>query len=48
MPKFNEWYDNLPPHTKEYLNKQAIWTDMDLAKFALIAFFTGVIVGWIL
>jgi len=25
-----------------------IWTDMDLAKFALIAFITGIIVGAIL
>jgi hypothetical protein len=25
-----------------------IWTDMDLAKFALIAFVAGVIVGWIM
>jgi hypothetical protein len=25
-----------------------IWTDGDLAKFALIAFIAGVIVGWIM
>jgi hypothetical protein len=25
-----------------------IWTDLDLAKFALIAFVAGVIVGWIM
>jgi hypothetical protein len=25
-----------------------IWTDMDLAKFALIAFVSGVVVGWIM
>ena len=25
-----------------------IWTDGDLAKFALIAFITGVIVGWVM
>lgn len=24
-----------------------IWTDMDLAKFAMIAFVAGVVVGWI-
>ena len=24
-----------------------IWTDMDLAKFAMIAFIAGVVVGWI-
>ena len=27
---------------------QQIWTDMDLAKFALIAFIAGIVVGWIL
>jgi uncharacterized membrane-anchored protein YhcB (DUF1043 family) len=26
----------------------AIWTDWDLAKFALIAFVVGVIVGWLM
>jgi hypothetical protein len=25
-----------------------IWTDMDLAKFALIAFVAGIVVGWIM
>jgi len=25
----------------------AIWTDMDLAKFALIAFVAGVFIGWL-
>ena len=25
-----------------------IWTDVDLAKFALIAFVAGVFVGWIM
>ena len=24
-----------------------IWTDLDLAKFALIAFAAGVVVGWV-
>jgi hypothetical protein len=48
MAKFNEWYNNLPEHTKTYLNTQAIWTDKDLVKFALIAFFVGVLIGWIL
>ena len=26
---------------------QQIWTDWDLAKFALIAFIAGVVAGWI-
>ena len=45
MNKWDGWYDSLPKHTHAYLNHQAIWTDMDLAKFALIAFVTGIIVG---
>ena len=48
MNKWQQWHDSLSPNTKEYLESQAIWTDMDLAKFALIAFVTGVIVGAIL
>lgn len=35
-------------HTEKYLNTIAIWTDMDLVKYALIAFVTGIIIGWIL
>jgi hypothetical protein len=45
MNKWQQWYDNLSPSTKEYLKGRAIWTDMDLAKFAFIAFIAGVIVG---
>ena len=45
MSKWTQWYDSLTPSTKEYLKGRAIWTDRDLAKFALIAFIAGVIVG---
>jgi hypothetical protein len=45
MNKWQQWHDNLSPLTKEYLKGRAIWTDRDLAKFALIAFIAGVIVG---
>ena len=30
------------------LPDSAIWTDMDLAKFALIAFIAGLLIGYIL
>ena len=36
---------NLPNSIKEYGYNHAIWTDIDLAKFALIAFAAGVVVG---
>jgi hypothetical protein len=29
------------------LPARQIWTDQDLAKFAMIAFVAGIIVGWI-
>jgi hypothetical protein len=45
MNKWNTWYDSLPAHTKEYLKGQAIWTDRDLARFAVIAFVAGIAVG---
>jgi len=47
MNKWNAWWDSLSPHTKEYLKSQPIWHDSDLAKFAMIAFVAGVVVGWI-
>jgi hypothetical protein len=30
------------------LSIKQIWTDMDLAKFALIAFVAGIVVGWLM
>ena len=38
---------NLPNSIKEYGYNHPIWTDIDLAKFALIAFVAGIVVGWI-
>ena len=35
-------------HDPYNLPARQIWTDMDLAKFAMIAFVAGVVVGWIL
>jgi hypothetical protein len=45
MNKWTQWYDSLSPSTKEYLKGQAIWTDRDLAKFAMLSFIGGVVVG---
>jgi hypothetical protein len=45
MNKWAQWYDSLSPTTKEYLKGRAIWTDRDLARFAVIAFTVGVVVG---
>jgi len=48
MNKWDGWYESLPKNTQEYLNHQAIWRDSDLAKFAMIAFVAGVVVGWLM
>jgi hypothetical protein len=39
---------DLPTSVEQYGMHNTIWTDMDLAKFALIAFVAGVVVGWIM
>jgi hypothetical protein len=42
----SKWKPNkLPNSISEYGFTHAIWTDVDLVKFALIAFIGGVIVG---
>jgi len=45
MNKWQQWYDSLSPNTRAYLKTAAIWTDLDLAKFTIIAFVAGIIVG---
>jgi hypothetical protein len=45
MNKWTQWYDSLSPSTQEYLQGRAIWTDRDLAKFVMIAFVLGIVVG---
>jgi hypothetical protein len=35
-------------HNPYKLPARQIWTDMDLAKFALIAFAAGIVVGWVM
>jgi hypothetical protein len=42
----SKWkFGKLPNSISEYGFNHAIWTDIDLAKFALIAFTVGVVVG---
>jgi hypothetical protein len=48
MNKWTQWYDSLSPSTREYLQGRAIWTDADLAKFAVFAFVLGAILGKVL
>jgi len=42
----NKWKPgDIPTSTEQYGIHDAIWTDMDLAKFAMIAFVAGIIIG---
>jgi len=45
----NKWKPgDLPKNIQEYGYNHQIWTDLDLAKFAMIAFIAGVFVGLVL
>ena len=45
MNKWQQWYDNLPKNTQQYLATQAVWRDVDLFKFSAIAFVVGFALG---
>jgi ElaB/YqjD/DUF883 family membrane-anchored ribosome-binding protein len=47
VSKLSEWYDSLPEHTKQYLNRQPIWHDSDLYKSLAIGAVVGFIVGFL-
>lgn len=50
MSKLNDWYENLDPKTKAYLEKQPIWHDRDLIKASIggvaVGFIIGLVVGY--
>jgi hypothetical protein len=46
--KLEQWYDNLPVHTKEYLKKQAVWHDLDMFKAFAVGIVFGIIIGVVL
>lgn len=43
--KWDNWYDSLPSHTKEYLKNQPLWHDRDMAKAFAWGLFFGFLVG---
>lgn len=43
--KHQQWWDNLDPRTREYLNKQPIWHDRDLYKALAVGTVIGIIIG---
>lgn len=45
--KWELWWDNLDSRTKQWLEKQPIYTSKDYDKAVVIAFAIGVVVGLI-
>jgi hypothetical protein len=41
MNKWEAWWDSLPKHTQEYLSKQPLYYEKDLAWTAVICFVLG-------
>lgn len=48
MNKWNIWYDNLSPHTRECLKTQPLWHDRDMFKALVCGIAFGLIIGLIL
>jgi hypothetical protein len=47
MSKWDQWWDSLSPQMQEYLKKQPVWHDRDVAKFVSIALVVGFFFGYI-
>jgi hypothetical protein len=47
MDKFAQWKENLQPHTREWLERQPVWRDRDIAVSIAIALFMGFCIGYI-
>ena len=45
MSKWNDWYESLPAHTKEYLKHQPIWKDSEMFSAMIGAFIVGLLIG---
>ena len=48
MSKYQDWYDNQPAHVRAWMDKQAVWNDIDLFKMLGIGFLIGLCIGYIL
>ena len=47
MSKYQDWYNSLPTHTKQYLSTQPIWRDKDMLASLALGFFVGLCIGLI-
>ena len=45
--KGSEWKQNLQPHTREWVERQPVWRDRDIAVSIAIALFMGFVIGYI-
>lgn len=43
--KWEQWYDSLPEHTKQYLKSQPVWHDKDMFQVGVLFFFVGLVIG---
>lgn len=43
--KYDQWWNNLPKHTQEYLKSQPIWHDNDLLRAGLMGLAMGFFLG---
>jgi hypothetical protein len=48
MNKWEQWWDSLPPSTKEYLKAQPVWHDSDMWQAGIFGLVIGFILGCIL
>ena len=46
MNKWTAWYENLPEHTRRYLDTRPVWHDRDLFVTSAVAFLIGLLVGY--
>jgi len=47
MNKYDEWKQNLQPHTREWVERQPVWRDRDIAVSIAIALVMGFFIGYI-
>lgn len=45
MSKYQQWYDNLPNNTKEWLKNQPVWDDSDIFKAVMFGAVVGFLIG---
>jgi hypothetical protein len=43
--KHQIWLEKQPKHTQEWLKKQAVWHDADLARFFIYGLIVGFLIG---